>query len=99
MTILLRPATLADLDVLTRWDSEPHVIASDPNDDWNWQVELARTPEWREQLIAEIAGRPTGFVQTIDPSREESNYWGTASKNLRAIDIWIGEPDCLGKGF
>lgn len=61
-------------------------------------MELARNPDWREQLIAELEGRPIGFVQIIDPAREESRYWGDAGPNLRAVDIWIGEADCLGKG-
>jgi aminoglycoside 6'-N-acetyltransferase len=95
----LRPATSADLDLLRHWDEQPHVIASDPNDDWNWEVELDRTPEWREQLIAEIDGRPIGFVQIIDPAQEETHYWGDVAENLRAIDIWIGEEFDLSKGY
>jgi aminoglycoside 6'-N-acetyltransferase len=95
----LRPATLADLELLRRWDEAPHVVAADPNDDWGWEHELARTPDWREQLIAEVEGRPIGFVQIIDPAREESHYWGACPENLRAIDIWIGEEQDLGRGF
>ncbi|MBW4538409.1 MAG: acetyltransferase [Myxacorys chilensis ATA2-1-KO14] len=95
----LRPATSNDLVLLQHWDEQPHVIASDPNDDWHWEVELDRTPDWREQLIAEIDGRPIGFIQIIDPAREESHYWGDIAANLRAIDIWIGEETDLGKGY
>ncbi len=36
----LRPATYADLTLLRYWDEQPHVVASDPNDDWGWEVEL-----------------------------------------------------------
>lgn len=97
--INLRPATPNDLSLLRHWDSQPHVIASDPNDDWGWEVELQRTPEWREQLIAEIDGRPIGFIQIIEPALEESHYWGDIAVNLRAIDIWIGEETDLGKGY
>ncbi|HLT74310.1 MAG TPA: GNAT family N-acetyltransferase [Ohtaekwangia sp.] len=97
--ITLRKATIADLPILTHWDSQPHVIDSDPNDDWNWEMELNRDPSWREQLIAEADGRPIGFIQIIDPLLEESHYWGDVEPNLRAIDIWIGESDALGKGF
>lgn len=95
----LRPATLNDLALLQRWDEQPHVIESDPNDDWNWEVELGRSPQWREQLIAEVDGRSIGFVQIIDPALEESHYWGSVPANLRAIDIWIGDADDLGKGY
>ncbi len=48
MRINLRLATLADLDLLRHWDEQPHVVDSDPNDDWGWEVELDRAPEWRE---------------------------------------------------
>jgi aminoglycoside 6'-N-acetyltransferase len=94
----LRPATPDDLPLLTRWDDEPHVLESDPNDDWGWATELARDPDWREQLIAEVDGVPIGFVQIIDPAREDSHYWGDVAPDLRAIDIWIGEADYLGRG-
>ncbi len=94
----LRDATPADLATLRRWDEEPHVVASDPNDDWGWEQELARRPDWREQWIAELDGRPIGFVQVIDPAREDGHYWGDIGPGLRAVDIWIGEADCLGQG-
>ncbi|ACK70896.1 GCN5-related N-acetyltransferase [Gloeothece citriformis PCC 7424] len=97
--INLRYATPNDLDLLRHWDEQPHVISSDPNDDWNWEVELNRAPHWREQLIAEIEGRPIGFIQIIDPALEDSHYWGEITAGFRAIDIWIGEESDLGKGY
>jgi aminoglycoside 6'-N-acetyltransferase len=97
--IRLRPATLDDLPTLARWDEQPHVIASDPNDDWDWVHELGREVAWREQLIAELDGRPIGFVQIIDPFHEETHYWGEVPEHLRAIDIWIGLPEDLGRGY
>lgn len=95
----LRPAQIEDLSTLEVWDQQPHVIESDPNDDWNWSVELNRFPPWREQLVAEIDGKPIGFVQIIDPREEETHYWGECESNLRAVDIWIGEEKFLGKGY
>lgn len=97
--IRLRTATIADIALLQHWDEQPHVLESDPNDDWEWETELLRNPDWREQLIAELDGRPIGFVQIIDPAREETRYWGDAPENLRAIDIWIGEAEDTGKGY
>lgn len=97
--VSLRPAVPTDAALLRLWDEQPHVIASDPNDEWNWEVELARTPDWREQLIAEVSGRPVGFMQIIDPAREETRYWGDAPTGLRAIDIWIGDAADLGRGY
>jgi aminoglycoside 6'-N-acetyltransferase len=97
--VTLREATIADAPLLRHWDEQPHVIDSDPNDDWEWETELQKTPFWREQLLAEVDGVPIGFVQIIDPAAEESHYWGDVSNDLRAIDIWIGEAEYLGQGF
>jgi aminoglycoside 6'-N-acetyltransferase len=97
--VLLRPASIHDLSLLTYWDEQPHVMASDPNDDWNWEIELNRNPPWREQLIGEVNGVPVGFVQIIDPLWEETHYWGEIEENLRAIDIWIGQKENLSRGF
>jgi len=98
MNIQFRPATLNDLLLLQHWDKQTHVLeASD--DDWDWENELSKNPDWREQLIAELDGRAIGFIQIIDPALEESHYWGDVSENLRAIDIWIGEKEDLGKGY
>jgi aminoglycoside 6'-N-acetyltransferase len=97
--IHLRPATIADQPLLEHWDEQPHVMDSDPDDEWSWADELLYEPHWREQLIAELDGRPIGMVQIIDPALEESHYWGEVELNLRAIDIWIGEAADLDKGY
>lgn len=97
--IEFRAANNQDIDLLIYWDQQEHVIASDPNDDWDWEYELNRSPDWREQLIALWNGTPIGVLQIIDPAREESHYWGAVGENKRAIDIWIGEAHNLGKGY
>jgi aminoglycoside 6'-N-acetyltransferase len=97
--IALRTATAADAPLLRHWDRQPHVIAGHGGGDWGWEVELTRTPDWRAQLIAELNGRPIGFVQIIDPARDDKHYWGDMPANLRAVDIWIGEAAELGKGY
>jgi len=99
--IELRPATIDDLELLRHWDEQPHVIESGVDgDEWDWKNELEKKFAWREFLIAELDSRPIGFIQIIDPLLEESHYWGeSVEPDLRAIDIWIGEADCLGKGY
>jgi len=99
--IKCRKASIDDLALLRHWDGQPHVKAAigEDDDDWEWEEELKRSPEWREFLIAELDGRPIGFMQIIDPLSEDSHYWGDVEPNLRALDIWIGEADALGKGY
>ena len=97
--LTFRPAGPEDVALLRHWDRQPHILASDPSSDWEWETELLRAPDWREQLVAEVDGRSIGFVQIIDPAREDGRYWGDVGPDLRAIDIWIGEADCIGRGY
>lgn len=97
--IELRPASINDLELVRYWDTKQHVIDCDPDGEWDWELELNRNPEWREQLIAELNGKQIGFIQIIDPYLEETRYWGDVQQNKRAIDIWIGEENNLNKGY
>lgn len=105
--VRLRPATLADADLLAGWDREPHVIAcstDDPDADIafggiDWREELADQSDISFYRIAEAEGRPIGVMQIIDPHLEPTHYWGDIEPNLRAMDIWIGPPDALNKGY
>ena len=99
--IKFREANFDDLALLRHWDDQPHVKAAigEDDDDWEWEEELKRSPEWREFLIAELDSRPIGFMQINDPLLEDCHYWGDVEPNLRALDIWIGEADALGKGY
>ncbi len=97
----LRTANITDLPTLQHWDKQEHIQETIPDEYWNWEYELSREPqpEWRQYLIAEVDGKPIGFVQIIDPAEEETHYWGDIEADKRAIDIWIGEKDYLGKGY
>ena len=96
----LRRATPDDVAILEYWDTLPHVIeAGGAWDSFDWATEIPRELAWRELLIAEVDGRPIGMLQIIDPAEEEDHYWGNIAPGHRAIDIWIGEPDCLGRGY
>lgn len=106
--ITLRLATLDDVPAFDRWDREPHVIAATSDDQdaakafgdayWPDEIGLYEPGVW-EYWLAELDGRPIGAMQMIDPHLEATHYWGDIEPNLRALDIWIGEPDCLGKGY
>lgn len=108
-TLTLRPATHGDIPWLQRWDRDPTVIASTSDDpdasvafgdenDWKENIDLYDPGVW-EYWIAEVDGQPIGAMQLCDPHREPTHYWGDIEPNLRALDIWIGEPDARGKGY
>ncbi len=105
-TVTLRPAGAGDAALLAAWDLEPHVIAcssDDPSaevafDGIDWTDELTSSTCELTYVIAEVEGRPVGVMAVCDPHTEPSHYWGEIEPNLRAIDIWIGPAEWLGRG-
>ena len=105
--IRLRPATLADVPTLQRWDKDPGVIActtDDPTADTafdhiDWPAEIGASSDGAFYLIAEEEGRAVGAMQICDPHLEPTHYWGTCAPNLRAVDIWIGDPADRNRGL
>ena len=101
--VCLRPARRADIPTLQAWDNEPHVQFSDPSmqdgSGWDWDEEIEAGWEGFWHFMAELGDEPIGFVQIIDPHIEHSQYWGPTDPGHRAIDIWIGPAEWLGKGY
>lgn len=110
--VTLRPATLDDVPLFDRWDREPHVIAATSDDpqaekafeDAYWPDEIAMQDEFFQYFIAELinpdgTSRPIGAMQIIDPHNEKTHYWGEIERNLRAVDIWIGDAADHGHGY
>jgi len=108
--LALRPATHADVALLAEWARRPHVIRATSDDPaaveaWegaDWADEIGQHDvlgaDVHEILVAELDGRPIGMVALQDAHREPSHYWGDVAPGIRALDIWIGEPDLLGQG-
>jgi aminoglycoside 6'-N-acetyltransferase len=90
---------MCDLNTLELWSQQIHVVRSIPDGYWDWETDLSEDPEWRLQIISEVNGQPLGFIQIIDPFYEPTRYWGMTGRRLRAIDIWIGMPENIGRGF
>ena len=102
--INIRKATAADAATLHVWDEKPHVrkavsLSGESSFEADWAEEITGMDASNEFLIAELDGHPIGAMQLIDPAREPTHYWCDVDDDLRAIDIWIGEEDCLGKGY
>ena len=69
----------------------------------DWREELAERSDVSFYDIAEVAEdgvwRPIGVMQVCDPHLEPTHYWGEIEPELRAMDIWIGPPDALNRGY
>lgn len=106
----LRVATQADVPLLAEWAGRPHVAQATSDDPqaaaaWegcDWADEVAKRDvlgaDVSEIVVAELDGRPIGMVALQDAHREPTHYWGDIEPGVRALDIWIGEPDLLGRG-
>lgn len=98
--ISMRPARLSDAACLRAWDQLPHIKALQGDDEWwDWPTELASDEPWRDMYIAEYDGTAFGFVQIMRTDTDPNQYWGPLDSTNRAIDIWIGPTDHLGRGF
>lgn len=99
-SLVLRPAPPDDVPVLEQWDADPVIAGMLGEDDYaDWTAEIANDDPHSEQLIAELAGRPIGFMQIIDPQLERTHYWGEVAAGLRALDIWISAAADRGRGL
>ena len=100
----LRPMTEDDWDILLKWNSDPEVLYYSEGDDVK-----SRTLEETQGIyrgvskaafvfMAELDGRPIGecWLQKMNIDRIIQRYPG---KDLRRIDLTIGEKELWGKGW
>ena len=102
--MILRQTTINDVPTLRHWDKQAHVIAATGGGDWEWERELAQGTPGIENFIAEINGRPLGFIQICDAVNEQSHYWESylqlnPEPHVNAVDIWIGDEKDFRKGY
>ena len=101
MHIRLREVPDPDLPLIERWLRQPHVRDSWGDPDAN--LRLLREPpaagHWRAMIEAD--GRPVGLVLWQHPTRDELDLacLFDVPANVIDIDIMIGEPDAVGRGF
>jgi len=92
-----RPVSEADLPLLSRWRSEPHVI------EW-WgapgiEREMDKLADSRIAMwIVEDVGRPFAFAQDYDVHGWDPHPFSYLPSGSRGIDQYIGEVEMLGHG-
>lgn len=91
----LRPVHFSDLPLLTEWSARPHVScwfggeSPDAND-----LRDARVAMW----IAMLQSRPFAYLQDYDVHGWSSHHLDFLPPGSRGIDMYIGDPDCIGLG-
>ena len=102
--LVLRPMTENDWDILTKWDSDPDVVYYSEGD-WvdGYDLETSQmiyrgVSQNAFNFIAELGGRPIGYcwLQKMNLERVSRHFPG---KDLRRIDLAIGEKELWGRGL
>lgn len=92
-----RPATEADIPLLRRWRSLPHVVEwwGEPDvEDAEETLADARVAMW----IVTHGGRPFAYAQDYSPHDWADHPFAHLPAGARGIDQYIGEPDMVGRG-
>jgi len=103
--LTLRPMTENDWDILLKWNSDPEVLFYvDGRDIEAYTMEemleiyrgVSHTPAYC--FIAELDNKPIGecWLQKMNLERYTEE---TSEKDIRRIDLMIGEKDLWGKGI
>lgn len=103
--IRLMDDTEADYQLMTKWLADPRVyefIHGKPKDViWVKQKYGPRISQ-EEKVNAcfiKFKNKLIGYIQYFDIKPYEKNYEMENTKNIWAVDMWIGEPDFWGKGI
>jgi aminoglycoside 6'-N-acetyltransferase len=94
---VFRPVARADLALLKRWRSRPHVV------EWWGAPELEPAGETLADKrvamwIVEHFGRPFAFAQDYPVHAWDNHPFAHLPPGSRGIDQYIGEPDMVGLG-
>jgi aminoglycoside 6'-N-acetyltransferase len=93
-----RPMTTADLPLIQRWLTLPHVREwwGDPDQQYALVSGDLNEPAM-DQYIVSVANSPLGYLQCYDPTEWNSGF-GTQPLGTRGIDLFIGEPMMIERG-
>jgi aminoglycoside 6'-N-acetyltransferase len=93
-----RPMTTADLPLIQRWLTLPHVREwwGDPDQQYALVSGDLNEPAM-DQYIVLVADSPLGYLQCYDLTEWNSGF-GTQPLGTRGIDLFIGEPMMIERG-
>lgn len=93
---LFRKATLDDLTLLRRWQSNSHVIEwwddDEPFDEDD--INDCRVERW----VVSIGVHPFAFMQDYTVHGWKNHHFSELPNGSRGIDQYIGDPSMIGKG-
>ena len=95
---VFHPMTTADLPLVRRWLSWPHMREwwGDPSEQYGLVSGDLDEPAM-DQYIFSTAGSPFAYLQCYDLTVWNSGF-GPHPLGTRGIDLFIGEPNMIGRG-
>lgn len=106
--ISFRPVTEADLPTLAGWLRQPHLVEwwGDPDEELDLIRETIKGSDGTEGFLFLIDGEPAGYIQSWLPERyahdakwlAEAPWLARVPKGALGIDIFVGDPECVGRG-
>jgi len=95
---VFRPLTAADLPLIRRWLALPHVREwwGDPHEQYALVSGDLDEPAM-DQYIFSTAGDSLGYIQCYDLTGWNTGF-GPQPPGTRGIDLFIGEPNRIGRG-
>jgi aminoglycoside 6'-N-acetyltransferase len=97
-TYAFREMTRADLALIGRWLATPHVREwwGDPSEQYTLVSGDLDEPAM-DQFIASVDGSDFGYIQCYALTAWNEGF-GAHPEGTRGIDLFIGEPDMVGRG-
>jgi aminoglycoside 6'-N-acetyltransferase len=95
---VFRPMTTADLPLVKRWLTEPHVVQwwGDPVEQYALVSGDLDEPAM-DQFIVSADASEFSYIQCYDVTAWNSGF-GAHPPGTRGIDLFIGEPGMIGRG-
>ena len=95
---VFRLMTRADLPLIGSWLALPHVMEWWGDAEEQYALVSGDLDEpAMDQYIVSMAGRPFGYLQCYDLTEWNTGF-GPQPPSTRGIDLFIGEPDMIGRG-
>jgi len=93
-----RPMTSDDLPVIRQWLARPHVREwwGDPSEQYDLVSGDLDEPAM-DQFIVSVGSDDFAYLQCYDLTAWNSGF-GAHPRGTRGIDLFIGEPDMIGRG-
>lgn len=96
--LVFKPLTQNDFLLLATWFKQPHIAQWWESEDEHMLLKKLDST-WLNAFIVYLDNGPIGYMQCYDVCNVGNGWWLDQPEGTWGIDQFIGEPDCIGKGY